>query len=165
VVTHPGESLPEKKTWQKLAIVFAGPVANLILPVIVFVVTLAVGMPQPVTVVGRVEPGSPAAAAGVRPGDRITSIAGEPITLVGRSRERDPRAGRSDDVDRVRPRGRAPDRERGDRAPHGRRRVRQAGRGRLAGVEHSRPAAMLGSLHRSRPPTRRDCSRATSSSP
>ena len=37
VVSYPGESLPEKSTWQKLAIVFAGPVANLILPVIVMV--------------------------------------------------------------------------------------------------------------------------------
>jgi len=79
VVTHPGESLPEKKTWQKLAIVFAGPVFNLILPVVVFVVTLAVGMPQPVTVIGRVEPGSPAAQAGLRPGDQISAIAGEPV--------------------------------------------------------------------------------------
>ena len=79
VVTHPGESLPEKKTWQKLAIVFAGPVFNLILPVIVFVVTLAIGMPQPVTVIGRVEPGSPAAQAGLRPGDQISAIAGEPV--------------------------------------------------------------------------------------
>ena len=79
VVTHPGESLPEKKTWQKLAIVFAGPVANLILPVIVIAVTLAVGMPQSVAVVGRVEPGSPAAEIGLRAGDRITAIAGEPV--------------------------------------------------------------------------------------
>ena len=79
VVAYPGESLPEKSTWQKLAIVFAGPVANLILPVIVFVAMLAVGMEQPVTVVGRVEPGSPAASAGVRSGDRIVAIAGEPV--------------------------------------------------------------------------------------
>ncbi len=79
VAAHPGESLPEKKTWQKLAIVFAGPAANLILPVLVFAVTLAVGMPRPVAVVGSVEPGSPAAVAGVRPGDRIRAIAGEPV--------------------------------------------------------------------------------------
>src|SRR5439155_15764388 len=59
VVAYPGESLPEKSTWQKLAIVFAGPVANLILPVIVASVSLAVGMARPVAVVGDVEPGSP----------------------------------------------------------------------------------------------------------
>ena len=80
IAAYPGESLPEKRTWQKLAIVFAGPVANLILPVLVFVATLAVGMQQPIAVVGRVEPGSPAAEAGVRPGDRIAAIAGEPVT-------------------------------------------------------------------------------------
>jgi regulator of sigma E protease len=79
VVTHPGESLPEKKTWQKLLIVFAGPVFNLILPVIVFAVTLAIGMAQPVTVIGRVEPGSPAAQSGLRPGDQVAAIAGEPV--------------------------------------------------------------------------------------
>jgi len=79
VDVRPGESLPEKKTWQKLAIVFAGPAANLILPVLVFVVTLAIGLPRPVTVVGDVEAGSPAAEAGLLPGDRIVAIGGEPI--------------------------------------------------------------------------------------
>jgi regulator of sigma E protease len=79
VVAHPGESLPEKNTWQKLAIVFAGPAANLILPVIVGAVSLAVGMARPVTVVGDVEPGSPGAAAGLRAGDRITAVAGKPV--------------------------------------------------------------------------------------
>ena len=58
---------------------FAGPVANLILPVLVFAATLAVGMPRPVAVVGSVEPASPAAVAGLRPGDKITGFAGEPV--------------------------------------------------------------------------------------
>jgi regulator of sigma E protease len=79
VVTNPGESLPEKKTWQKLAIVFAGPLANLILPVLVFAATLVVGLPRPIAVVGSVEPASPAAAAGLRPGDKITGVAGQPV--------------------------------------------------------------------------------------
>src|SRR5262245_8724445 len=79
VIANPGESLPEKSTWQKLAIVFAGPAANLVLPVLVFAVTLAVGMPRPVAVVGMVEPASPAAAAALRPGDKIGWIAGEPV--------------------------------------------------------------------------------------
>ncbi len=79
VAVSPGESLPEKNTWQKLAIVFAGPAANLILPVLVFAVTLAIGMPRPVAVVGSVEPGSPAAVAGLRSGDRITEVAGTPV--------------------------------------------------------------------------------------
>ena len=79
VVASRGESLPEKKTWQKLAIVFAGPAANLILPVLVFMGMFAVGLPSPVTVIGGVEPGSPAERAGLRAGDRITAVDGEPV--------------------------------------------------------------------------------------
>jgi regulator of sigma E protease len=77
---YPGQSLPEKSTWQKLAIVFAGPAANLILPVIVFTAVLALGVPRPIAVVGSVAPDSPAAQAGLRPGDKITEIAGKPVT-------------------------------------------------------------------------------------
>jgi regulator of sigma E protease len=80
IAVYPGQSLPEKKTWQKLAIVFAGPAANLILPVVVFTVMLAVGMPRPIAVIGSVEPGSPAAQAGLHTGDEITEIAGKPVT-------------------------------------------------------------------------------------
>ena len=79
VAHHPGESLPEKNTWQKLAIVFAGPVANLILPVAIFTLALVAGMPRAAPVVGSVEPGSPAAQAGLRAGDRLVSVAGEPV--------------------------------------------------------------------------------------
>ncbi|MEM7413738.1 MAG: RIP metalloprotease RseP [Myxococcota bacterium] len=75
IQANPGESLPEKNTWQKLLIVFAGPIANLILPVVVFMGTLAVGMPRPEAVVGSIEPGSPAAEAGLQAGDRITQVA------------------------------------------------------------------------------------------
>ena len=83
IMVHPGESLPEKTTWQKLAIVFAGPVANLILPVLVFAGTLAVGLPRPIAVIGSVESGSPAAVAGLREGDRISALAGEPVSWWG----------------------------------------------------------------------------------
>ena len=144
VVTHPGESLPEKKTWQKLAIVFAGPVFNLILPVVVFVVTLAVGMPQPVTVIGRVEPGSPAAQAGLRPGDQISAIAGESVKwwndleLAIRAR-----AGQTTSIAYERAGVRAT----ASVAIASRRVSDEFGKPvevGWAGVEHSRPAAMLG---------------------
>jgi regulator of sigma E protease len=79
VVAHPSETLGAKATWQKLAIVFAGPAMNLMLPVVVFAITLAVGFPQPAPVIGTVEVGSPAAEAGLEPGDRIVAVAGEPV--------------------------------------------------------------------------------------
>lgn len=72
-------SLPAAPLWKKLAIVLAGPAVNLALPVAVFVAVLWVGIARPAAVVGSVEPASPAAAAGVRPGDTILAIDGEPV--------------------------------------------------------------------------------------
>ncbi|HXK26564.1 MAG TPA: RIP metalloprotease RseP [Myxococcota bacterium] len=82
-LAHPDEALGAKNLWQKLAIVFAGPVMNLLLPVLVFMVTLAIGVPRPESVIGSVEPDSPAARAGLAPGDRVTAVEGEPITWWG----------------------------------------------------------------------------------
>jgi regulator of sigma E protease len=144
VVAYPGESLPEKKTWQKLLIVFAGPVANLILPVIVFAVTLAIGMPREISVIGSVEPGSPAASAGLRPGDHITAIAGQPVKWW------------TDLEDEIRARAGQPAEvayERGGASATAtlaltRRRVSDEFGKPIevgwAGIEHHRPAAMLG---------------------
>jgi regulator of sigma E protease len=52
---------------------------NLLLPVVVLWATLAVGFDRPMAVVGTVERGSPAAAAGILPGDRIVAVDGEPV--------------------------------------------------------------------------------------
>ena len=74
LLATPEETLTHKPTWQKLAIVFAGPAMNLVLPVAVFMVTLGIGMPRPTPVIGSVEPGSPAALVGLRPGDQIERV-------------------------------------------------------------------------------------------
>jgi len=73
-----------KSAWSRLAIILAGPIANFVLCyAILLVAALAFGVAsdksnQPV--VGEVLPGSPAAAAGIRPGDRILAIDNVTIT-------------------------------------------------------------------------------------
>jgi regulator of sigma E protease len=75
----PDEYLSAKPTWQKLAITFAGPAMNLLLPVVAFVFVLWVGVLRQTAVVGMVEMESPAARVGIQPGDRVVSIGGEAV--------------------------------------------------------------------------------------
>jgi len=79
LAAHPEETLEAKPLWQKLFVIFAGPAMNLLLPVLIYSGILAVGFPQPEAVIGEVEAGSPAAAAGLRPDDRVTAIDGAPV--------------------------------------------------------------------------------------
>jgi regulator of sigma E protease len=72
-----GRGFLEQSPWRRLAISVAGPAANLVFPMLVYF-ALAVadnGTPTAGPFVGTVAPGSPAAVAGLRPGDRITSVA------------------------------------------------------------------------------------------
>ncbi len=85
---HPEETLGGKSTWQKLAIVFAGPVMNFLLPVAILTVSLGMGMERGEAVVGQVEAGSPAAAAGISPGDRVLAIEGQPVRWWDQVEER-----------------------------------------------------------------------------
>lgn len=69
-----------KPVWQRFLIVFAGPAVNLILAVFLFAVVLAAyGEPVTPPVISAVMPNSAAAHAGLKPGDRITAIDGEPM--------------------------------------------------------------------------------------
>ncbi len=91
-LADPERALSNKPMWQKLAVVAAGPVMNLIFPIFILVGILAMGIPQRVAIVGNVEAGSPAAEAGVLAGDRILSVDGEPVAwwddALGAVRER-----------------------------------------------------------------------------
>jgi len=70
-----------KPAWQRLLVFLAGPLANVVLAYVIYVgLFLHQGMPiNPVTVVGSVDAGSPAAEAGWRPGDVVAAVAGEPV--------------------------------------------------------------------------------------
>jgi regulator of sigma E protease len=69
-----------KPWWQRFLIVLAGPVANFLLAIAIFAAFFAsFGMPRTPAVVGQVQSGSVAAAAGLRPGDRIEVIAGQDV--------------------------------------------------------------------------------------
>lgn len=72
-------SFASKPVWTRIAIVAMGPISNLILPIALFSGLFMVGMDVPTPHVGSVVPGYPAANAGVRPGDRIVKVAGEPV--------------------------------------------------------------------------------------
>jgi regulator of sigma E protease len=64
----------------RAAIVLAGPIANFILAFVIFTgMFMAFGRIEHVARIGRVEVGSPAAAAGFQAGDVVKSINGSPI--------------------------------------------------------------------------------------
>ena len=73
------DSFAAKPLWQRTLIVLAGPVFNLILPIIVFFFVFAAqGQVMP-AVVGTLQPDGVADTAGLEPGDVIKSINGEEI--------------------------------------------------------------------------------------
>jgi len=73
----------EKNYWQKSAIVFAGPLFNFLLSIILIFFSVALyGQEEPsdLAIIGDVMKGSPAQNAGLEPGDLIASIQGKKIS-------------------------------------------------------------------------------------
>jgi regulator of sigma E protease len=65
-------------TWKRVAVIAGGPCANVLVAFVIFFAVYATGAPsqKPSTEVAQVQANTPAAAAGLRPGDRITAVDG-----------------------------------------------------------------------------------------
>ena len=74
-----GRGFLEQPPRKKAAIAFAGPAANFLLALVLYFVLNAVPHRDVAARVGYVKPGSPAAQAGVRYGDRIVAVDGEKV--------------------------------------------------------------------------------------
>jgi len=80
----PRKSFALKPLWARALIVFAGPGMNFVLAAVIFTgIFLFVGVPVLPTTVGRVLPDSPAAQAGLQPGDQIVAIDGRLVRHWG----------------------------------------------------------------------------------
>jgi len=74
------DSFPAKSVLQRMAIVGAGPAANFLFAIVVLSILFVFsGRPFTPAVVGEVTAGSPAAAAGLEPGDRISAVDGAEV--------------------------------------------------------------------------------------
>ena len=68
-----------QSVWRRIAIVAAGPIANLLLAVLLFTATYVAGIPGQRALLAEPPPASAAAAADVRGGDRVVAVDGEPV--------------------------------------------------------------------------------------
>jgi len=77
------EDLPRafnrQTVWRRIAIVAAGPIANLLLAVLLFTGTYVAGIPGQRALLAEPPPASAAAAADVRGGDLVVAVDGEPV--------------------------------------------------------------------------------------
>jgi regulator of sigma E protease len=74
-----------KPRWQRVLVYLAGPAMNVVLAILLIAIVFMIGIEVPdlqeiPPVVGTVEPGSSAAAAGLAPGDRIVEVNGRAIS-------------------------------------------------------------------------------------
>lgn len=72
-------SFLKQATWKKMLIVFAGPLFNFLLALVIFVIIFMYGVPSMTTEIGEIQKDSAAYEAGLASGDKIISLDGKPI--------------------------------------------------------------------------------------
>lgn len=79
-VTEPN-AFGAKAPWRRAIVLSAGSAMNILLAFLIFAILAMMGLPvERGAEIGTVVPGSPAAIAGMRPGDKVVSVAGVPTT-------------------------------------------------------------------------------------
>jgi regulator of sigma E protease len=74
-------SFANKPVWQRMVIVFCGPLFNFFFAFAVFTLVFAtMGQMDLTNEIGEIKPGYPAAQAGLRPGDKIVQIGATPVS-------------------------------------------------------------------------------------
>lgn len=77
--TGSADEFSSKKPGERALVLVAGAVMNLIFGFIFFIVAYSLGVPTRAPEVGLITPGGPAWESGIRTGDKVTAIQGEPV--------------------------------------------------------------------------------------
>jgi regulator of sigma E protease len=78
-------------TWKRVAVIAAGPLMNILVAFVIFMIVYATGAPsnnQASTKVAQVEANSPAASAGLQVGDRVVAVDGKATPTFETVRQR-----------------------------------------------------------------------------
>ncbi|HYB02230.1 MAG TPA: M50 family metallopeptidase [Ktedonobacteraceae bacterium] len=75
------QSFAAKSAGKRIIVLIAGVTMNVILAMVLFTIAYGLGEPTFPATIGKVVAGSPAAVAGLQPGDTIVSVNGQPVQL------------------------------------------------------------------------------------